>query len=83
MYEEITDTKPCIDAIEYEFGTSHAEQAAHLYEENGDLDNYNDIAVREIIDYLHDYWFGDSDAEFIKSFGIFVLIRLDTEGGEQ
>lgn len=76
MYESITDTLPCIDAIERNFGTSHAEQAAHLYEETSDLDVYNRIAVEEIIEYLTDYFDEDTDAVYIRVFGRRILKKL-------
>jgi hypothetical protein len=82
MYENITDPKPCIDAIEGALGGSHATQAAHLYEENTNLDNYNPYAVQEIIDYLTDRFSDDRDAGYIVEYGEAVLKRMDAEYDE-
>jgi hypothetical protein len=82
MYENITDPKGCIDAINGSFGWTHAEQAAHLYEEHTNLDFYSELAVEEIIDYLEEEFEGNSDAGYIVAAGKEILKRIKKWKGE-
>ena len=72
-YEDITDSKACIDELERLFGTSHAEQAAHLFEDNDDLEQYNVTALSEIEEFLTDSFEEDPDAEYIRNRAVTVL----------
>lgn len=74
-YEDITEPKACIDAIERAFGTDHAEQAASLYEDCEDLDQFNETAIREIEEYLLDRFEEDSDAMYIVN-RVHVILKL-------
>lgn len=84
-YENISEPKPCLDAINGSFGWSHAEQAAHLYEENDNPDNYNPAAVEEIVHYLSEsMWSDDSDAQYIVEYGEEILRRFqEGDWGEE
>jgi hypothetical protein len=73
MYQDISDDKRVLDAIEGTLSTGHAEQAASAYEEIDDPEEYNPNALREIVDYLEGYWSDDDDAGEIVEFSEYVL----------
>lgn len=81
MYTEITEQSAILDEIERQFGTSHAEQAAHLYEDNDDDEQYNVNALREIESFCEDFD-DDRDAEYIRNRAHTVIARLTDEARE-